>query len=75
MEFCCEVPKWSIDSKHAYGSANGSHDGSERRQRNALRGAFMVDLLLVLSGCFAMGVFMLMFLDPSHESCKQEVRK
>ena len=35
----------------------------------------MVDLLLVFSGCFAMGVFMLMFLDPSHESCNQEVRK
>jgi hypothetical protein len=35
----------------------------------------MLDLLLVLSGCFSMGVFMLMFLDPSHESCKQEVRK
>ena len=35
----------------------------------------MVDLLLVLSGCFGMGVFMLMLLDPSHESCTQEVRK
>jgi len=35
----------------------------------------MLDLLLVLSGCFGMGVFMLMFLDPSHESCKQEVKR
>jgi hypothetical protein len=34
----------------------------------------MIDLLLVLSGCFGMGVLMLMLLDPSHESCKQEVR-
>jgi hypothetical protein len=32
----------------------------------------MVDLLLVLSGCFAMGVFMLLLLDPSHESCKPQ---
>ena len=37
----------------------------------------MVDLLLVLLGCFAMilGVLMLLLSDPSHESCKQEVRK
>lgn len=35
----------------------------------------MVDLLLVLSGCFGMGVFMLMLLDPSHESCKQEGKR
>jgi hypothetical protein len=35
----------------------------------------MLDLLLVLSGCFAMGVFMLLLLDPSHEACKPEVRK
>ena len=32
----------------------------------------MVDLLLVLSGCFGMGVFMLLLLDPSHESCKPQ---
>ena len=35
----------------------------------------MIDLLLVLSGCFTMGVFMLLLLDPSHEACKPEVRK
>jgi hypothetical protein len=32
----------------------------------------MTDLLLVLAGCFGMGVFMLMLLNPSHESCKPE---
>lgn len=35
----------------------------------------MVDILLVLSGCFGMGVFMLMLLDASHESCAPEVKR
>ena len=35
----------------------------------------MVEILLVLSGCFSMGVFMLLLLDPSHESCKAEVKR
>jgi len=34
-----------------------------------------MELFYVLIGCFAMGVFMLVLLDPSHEACKPEVRK
>ena len=34
-----------------------------------------MELFYVIIGCFAMGVFMLLLLDPSHEACKPEVRK
>ena len=35
----------------------------------------MIEILYVVIGCFSMGVFMLMLLDPSHESCKPEVKR
>jgi hypothetical protein len=35
----------------------------------------MLEITYVLIGCFAAGVFMLMLLDPSHESCKPEVKR
>jgi hypothetical protein len=34
-----------------------------------------MELFYVVIGCFAMGVFMLLLLDPSHESCKPEVKR
>jgi hypothetical protein len=34
-----------------------------------------MELFYVVIGCFAAGVFMLMLLDPSHESCKPEVKR
>lgn len=34
-----------------------------------------MELFYVVIGCFTMGVFMLLLLDPSHEACKPEVRK
>ena len=34
-----------------------------------------MELFYVVIGCFAMDVFMLLLLDPSHEACKPEVRK
>jgi len=34
-----------------------------------------MELLYVVIGCFAAGVLMLMLLDPSHESCKPEVKR
>jgi len=34
-----------------------------------------MELFYVVIGCLAMGVFMLLLLDPSHEACKPEVRK
>lgn len=34
-----------------------------------------MELFYVVIGCCTMGVFMLLLLDPSHESCKPEVRK
>ena len=34
-----------------------------------------MELFYVVIGCFAMGVFMLLLRDPSHEACKPEVRK
>jgi hypothetical protein len=34
-----------------------------------------MELFYVVIGCFAMGVFMLLLLDSSHEACKPEVRK
>jgi hypothetical protein len=34
-----------------------------------------MELFYVVIGCFAMGVFMLLLLDPSHDACKPEVRK
>lgn len=34
-----------------------------------------MELFYVVIGCFAMGVFMLLLLDPSHEACKPEARK
>jgi len=34
-----------------------------------------MELFYVVIGCFAAGVLMLMLLDPSHESCKPEVKR
>lgn len=34
-----------------------------------------MELFYVVIGCFAMGVFMLLLMDASHEACKPEVRK
>ena len=34
-----------------------------------------MELFYVVIGCLAMGVFMLLLCDPSHEACKPEVRK
>lgn len=34
-----------------------------------------MELFYVVIGCFAMGVFMLLLLDPSHESCKPEGKR
>ena len=35
----------------------------------------MLEITYVLMGCFAAGVFMLICLDPSHESCKPEGKR